>query len=101
MIKKFLYIILLIVTIQLPAKAVSILIPMDEAQDNHLKAYGIAFWILEKGVEIDWLLNYRGGSYLAPYNEVIENECVIRNVSYEVITDVQVSTIKQHIAQWF
>ena len=79
--------------------AASILIPMDKAQSNHLKAYGVAFWVLEREVEIDWLLNYRGGSYLFPYNELIENECVIRNVSYEVITDVQASSIKQQIAE--
>ena len=99
MIIKRISIILLAMIISLSVTAASILIPMDEKQTNHLKAYGIAFWILEKGVEIDWLLNYRGGSYLVPYHELFEDECVIRNVSYEVITDVQVSSIKQYIAQ--
>ena len=47
--------------------------------------------MLQQGVEIDWLLNYWGGSYLIPYHEVIENECVVRNVKYEVISDVQAS----------
>lgn len=89
----------LTVTLQLHLTAASILIPMDKSQSNHLKAYGIAFWVLEQDVEIDWLLNYRGGSYLLPYHETIEQECVIRNVSYEVISDVQAGSIKQQIAE--
>jgi len=80
-------------------KASYLLIPMDKTQTNHLKAYGIAFWILEKDVEIDWLLNYRGGSYLVQYNKIFEDECVIRNVSYQVITDVQAESIRQQIAE--
>lgn len=80
-------------------KASYLLIPMDKTQTNHLKAYGIAYWILEKDVEIDWLLNYRGGSYLVQYNKIFENECVIRNVSYQVITDVQAESIRQQIAE--
>ena len=92
-------IVIIFLLVQFSMKPASILIPMDNAQSNHLKSYGIAFWILERGIEIDWLLNYRGGSYLLPYNEVFENECVIRNVSYEVITDVQASSIKRQIAE--
>ncbi len=82
-----------------PLRAAQILIPMDQSQSNHLKAYGVAYWILQQGVEIGWLLNYRGGSYLIQYNQIIENECVVRNVSYEVITDVQASSIRQQIAE--
>ncbi len=78
--------------------AAKILIPMDNTQSNHLKAYGIAFWVLEQDVEISWLLNYRGGSYLLPYNEVIENECIARGVSYEVISDVQAQSIRIQIS---
>jgi len=72
---------------------------MDKSQSNHLKAYGVAYWVLQQGVEIGWLLNYRGGSYLIQYHQRIENECVIRNVSYQVITDVQASSIRQQIAE--
>lgn len=71
---------------------------MDNNQTNHLKAYGVAFWVLEQDIEISWLLNYRGGSYLLPYNEVIENECVARGVSYEVISDVQAQSIRIEIS---
>jgi hypothetical protein len=82
-----------------PSRAAQLLIPMDQSQTNHLKAYGVAYWVLKQDVEIGWLLNYRGGSYLMPYHQLIENECVIRNVSYEVITDVQASSIRRQIAE--
>lgn len=75
------------------------LIPMDNSQANHLKAYGIAYWVLEKDVEISWLLNYRGGSYLMPYHESFERECRLRNVSYQVLANVQASAILQEIAE--
>ena len=76
----------------------SILIPMDEAQQNHLKAYGIAFWTLERGVEVKWLLNYRGGSFLITYVKEIENECLIRGVTYDVIADGQTNQILNDIS---
>ncbi len=79
-------------------KSASILIPMDMNQKDHLKAYGIAFWNLQKGETIDWLLNYRGGSFLADYSAALERECKIRGVSYEVVPDVQVSAILLQIA---
>ncbi|MDG1174181.1 MAG: asparagine synthetase B [Flavobacteriales bacterium] len=75
-----------------------LLIPMDEGkQTNHLKAYGIAFWVLQNDIELEWLLNYRGGSFLIKYYKDIEKECVIRGVSYELIADVQASSIKNSI----
>jgi hypothetical protein len=75
------------------SKAASILIPMDEEQKDHLKSYGIAFWTLKNGEEVDWLLNYRGGSFMLKYNQVVENECKIRGVSYEVLPDAKVNEI--------
>ncbi|MEA2043036.1 MAG: asparagine synthetase B [Bacteroidota bacterium] len=75
-----------------------ILIPMDEEQKNHLKAYGITYWVLEAGVKADWLLNYRGGSFSIPYAEEIESECIIRGVSYEIISPAEVSMIYNKIA---
>jgi hypothetical protein len=71
---------------------------MDETQKNHLKAYGVAYWILAQEVEIDWLLNYRGGSFMCKYHELIESECVVRGVSYQVIADAQSTAILQEIA---
>ncbi len=81
------------------SNASRILIPMDESQKNHLKAYGIAFWILKKDVDVDWLLNYRDGSFLLPYNEIYEKECKIRGVSCEIISDGQLSEILFEIAK--
>src|SRR5258708_32824786 len=60
-----------------------ILIPMDLDQSDHLKAYGITFWALTKGITIDWLLNYRGGSFLADYDDLLAAECRIRGVNFE------------------
>lgn len=70
---------------------------MDEGQKNHLKAYGIAYWSIAKQAEVDWLLNYRGGSFLIKYNKLVEDECKIRGVSYEVIADGKVSGILNEI----
>lgn len=79
------------------AKASSILIPMDENQQNHLKSYGIAYWALTKQVEVSWLLNYRGGSFMTNYHQFIENECRVRGVSYQVISDAQALNIESEI----
>ncbi len=68
-------------------------IPMDEKQANHLKAYGIAYWILRSETEVDWLLNYRGGSFMVKFHPAIQNELVIRGVSHEVISDAQANQI--------
>jgi hypothetical protein len=78
-------------------RAASILIAMDEAQKDHLKSYGIAFWVLKNEQEVDWLLNYRGGSFLTKYDIKTENECKIRGVSYEVIADDKVAQITAEI----
>ena len=82
----------------LPARSASILIPMDDTQKNHLKAYGIAYWVLQHDIEIYWLLNYRGGSYMFLHTKEFEDECIIRGVSYQVIAEVQANSILQEIA---
>ncbi|MEN8789068.1 MAG: asparagine synthetase B [Flavobacteriaceae bacterium] len=64
-----------------------------ESQQNHLKAYGITYWVLTKGQKVQWLLNYRGGSFLLPDGEVIRRECQIRGVSFETISDQQTEEI--------
>ena len=78
--------------------ATHILIPMDLTQKNHLKAYGIAYYVVGKDMDVSWLLNYRGGSFMCLYHETIENECVIRGVTYEVISDIQANAILTEIA---
>ncbi|MCX6233817.1 MAG: asparagine synthetase B [Bacteroidetes bacterium] len=82
----------------LNARAAYVLIPMDETQKNHLKAYGIAYWILQMELEVDWLLNYRGGSFVSQYHELIENECTVRGVTYTILADAQYTAILQDIA---
>lgn len=72
---------------------------MDEVQKDHLKSYGIAYWALDKDVEVKWLLNYRGGSFLMQHYPEIENECVVRGVSFESITDAKAAAILNEIAQ--
>ncbi len=80
------------------AFSAKILIPMDDTQTNHLKAYGIAYWILENNIEVQWLLNYRGGSFMIDEYKTIIEECVIRGVSYQVIANVQAAQIIRDIA---
>ncbi|MEJ5303998.1 MAG: asparagine synthetase B [Bacteroidales bacterium] len=76
-----------------------LLVPMDERQPNHLKAYGIAYWVLQQGLEIDWLLNYRGGSFLLPYAATIEKECKLRGVGIEFLPDAQAAALQEEIAR--
>ncbi|MCD4697620.1 MAG: asparagine synthetase B [Bacteroidales bacterium] len=90
--KKFILSISFVILV-LSIKAAYLLIPMDETQQNHLKAYGVAYWIVEQEVEVDWLLNYKGGSFMCKYHDLIEQECVIRGVSYQIIADVQSTAI--------
>lgn len=71
---------------------------MDESQKNHLKAYGIAFWCLQGEVEVDWLLNYRGGSFMTKNAKAIQDELLIRGVSYELVADAKYSAILNEIA---
>jgi hypothetical protein len=83
----------------LPCRAGFILIPMDEAtQQNHLKAYGITYWAIDKQYKVSWLLNYRGGSFLMPDASEIRKECQIRGVSFEPMTDEATNTILLEIS---
>lgn len=91
-------ILFLFLTLSGVVSANSIFIPMDEKQTDHLKAYGIAYWILKNNIEVDWLLNYRGGSFMCAYNPKIQNELVVRGVSYEIISAAKVNAIVTEIA---
>jgi hypothetical protein len=83
----------------LPAKANFILLPMDDvSQKNHLKAYGITYWCLDKQYKASWLLNYRGGSFLLPDAPEIRKECQIRNVSFELLSDGEANQILDEIS---
>lgn len=78
--------------------ASQILVPMDEKQQDHLKAYGAAYFLLENEITIEWLLNYRGGSFLTPHLVTIEEELLLKGISYEVIADGQANAIRNQIA---
>ena len=71
---------------------------MDKNQQNHLKAYGIAYYAIERNIKVDWLLNYQGGSFLIKQNRDIEKECKLRNVSYKIIAEIQSTIILQSIS---
>ena len=80
------------------SKASYILIPMDESQSNHLKAYGIAYYAIDNKLKVDWLLNYKGGSFMIKYHKTIEDECNYRGVFINIIADIQSNQILQSIA---
>ncbi len=76
-----------------------VLVPMDaDTQKDHLKAYGVSFWVLEKGTKVKWLLNYRGGSFLLPDTPEIKKELVVRGVSFEELSEGEVANILSLIA---
>jgi len=90
--KTILYILIGIMSLG-AVRAEKLLIPMDLAQTNHLKAYGIAFWVIKSGQPVDWLLNYRDGSFMMDMNDKIVLECRIRGVSFEQVSDGNASEI--------
>jgi hypothetical protein len=78
-------------------RATGTLIPMDDTQTNHLKAYGVVFKSLEKGFKSEWLLNYRGGSFLIDETSEVPNMCLLMGVSYESVTQGQEAEIYRQI----
>lgn len=89
----------LFILISFSVKANYILLPMDETtQKNHLKAYGITYWCLDKKYKASWLLNYRGGSFLLPDATEIRKECQIRGVSFEILSDTEANQILEEIS---
>ncbi len=95
---KLYFIILIFISYNAPLVASFILLPMDLRQNDHLKAYGITYWVINQQVEAYWLLNYRGGSFVFPNTKSFEKECITRGVSYEVISAAEFLRIKDEIA---
>nr|WP_245243772.1 asparagine synthetase B [Mariniflexile gromovii] len=96
---KKIFITLFFIVIGLKTHASYILIPMDaDSQKNHLKAYGLTYWILSKEQKVKWLLNYRGGSFLLPDTQEIQRECQIRGISFEILSDAKTETILEEIS---
>ncbi len=75
----------------------SILIPMDASQTNHLKAYGLAYLALKRDVSVDWLLNFRGGSFMIPWSSQFESECLVRGIYIEKLSAQQVNSLLAQI----
>ena len=96
--KRFIISLTILLTFTSSVFCTHILIPMDMSQTNHLKAYGIAYYAVAQQIDMSWLLNYRGGSFMCQYNSSIENECTVRGVSYQVIADLQAQQILNEIA---
>ena len=97
--KTIIYTIVLTLFFQTFGFASFVLLPMEaEGQQNHLKAYGITYWALEKQYKVSWLLNYRGGSFLLPDTQEVRNECQIRGVTFEVFSDSKMNTILEEIS---
>jgi hypothetical protein len=97
MLQRVIYV--LVVLLSFSAKASFILLPMDETtQQNHLKAYGITYWCLDKNYKASWLLNYRGGSFLLPDAPEIRKECQIRGVSFEILSDSEEASVLNEIS---
>ncbi|WP_396211921.1 asparagine synthetase B [Flavobacterium sp.] len=89
----------ILLLISFSVKANFILLPMDDvSQKNHLKAYGITYWCLDKQYKASWLLNYRGGSFLLPDAPEIRKECQIRGVSFEILSDSEANVILEDIS---
>jgi hypothetical protein len=95
---KRLLLLLLFLSLLGRVQASSILIPMDDTQKNHLKAYGIAYFVLTKSVDVQWLLYYRGGAFMFRDDKLFESECIVRGVSFEVIADARANSIIAEIA---
>lgn len=93
MLKKAFFILLVVFLGNQGKSANHLLIPMDYTQSNHLKAYGIAYWVIEHGINVDWLLNYRGGSFMFEAFPKFEDELSIRGVDYQKISAGQKAAI--------
>ncbi len=74
------------------------LVPMDEHQTDHLKAYGLAYWALQQGLKSEWLLNYRGGSFLMPDDPAFQREANLRGVSVEPMSGADEAAMRAEIA---
>lgn len=74
-----------------------LLLPMDLKQTDHLKAYGVAFWVLERNGEVDWLLNYRGGAFMMDFSDIIVRECRIRGVTFEALSGSEAAVVYAEI----
>ncbi len=95
--RRFLLSLAVLLVLPWSTRAASILIPMDSTQTNHLKAYGVVFKSLQKGYKSEWLLNYRGGSFLIDETQDVPNMCLLMGVSYESADQGKIADIYRTI----
>ncbi|MCJ7497429.1 MAG: asparagine synthetase B, partial [candidate division Zixibacteria bacterium] len=88
-----------IILLPAPSQAQKLLILMDLSQTDHLKAYGVAYWCLKQGYNVEWLLNYRAGSFMADYREDIADRCRLQEVSFKKIDLSQAGAIYKEIEE--
>jgi hypothetical protein len=89
---RYLFVLVLLVAVPI-VRGQELLIPMDEIQTDHLKAYGVVYWALDRGLSVDWLLNYRGGSFLAAASPELETELHVRGIRFEAISGAEAAAI--------
>lgn len=82
-----------------PAAAQNLLVPMDRSQTEHLRAYGLTYWVLERGETAEWFLNYQGGAFLLPDQDAIRREATLRGVRFDPIGAADVARIRGIIAE--
>ncbi len=82
-----------------PLQAQHLLVPMDRTQTNHLKAYGLTYWVLERGETGEWLLNYRDGAFLLPDSEAVRREAALRGVAVEPVDGGEVAVIRGRMSE--
>lgn len=90
---------ILILALTASTARAQLLVPMDNQQANHLKAYGLTYWVLDHKLTGEWLLNYRSGSFLLPDRAEVRREAALRGVTFEAITPSQLAQIRNEIAQ--
>lgn len=90
---------LAVLIVMVPLVADKLLIPMDLSQPDHLRAYGVAYRVIKSGVDVEWLLNFRGGSFLLERNRETETECAVNGVRWEVVPASDVLRIYQTIEE--
>ncbi|MCK4632787.1 MAG: asparagine synthetase B, partial [candidate division Zixibacteria bacterium] len=85
--------ILILIAVPVSATATSLLIPMDDAQVNHLKAYGVVYKALDADRKAEWLLNYRGGSFLLDNTREIIDDCLLKGVTHNLVSSGEIADI--------
>lgn len=94
---KKIVLLLAFITSGIAGRAAYMLLPMDETQTDHLRAYGIAWNVLNHETDVQWLLNYRGGSYLFEYSKEDEQSCLEKGVKFETLPDAQAKSILRSV----